>query len=334
MATTSTPKLGLSVPAFDDSADIRVVNTNWPILDEAVTNAGFPAALAANLPAQLALVPPMAPMLTNAGMEVWQRGAGPFTADGAYTADRWRIGLGTGSTMSVSRDTANADLASGSQYCLAVTHTIAPGNPSRLQQQVEQALALRSLTVALRARVKTSTASAARIAVQDSVNGYRFSSYHTGSGNYETLTVTAPIAASAGSVLVALSVDASATVYLDSCVLVVGTAAPPYVPMHPADEWQRCQRYYEVLGGTAALALTTYSTAGANLTVTFRYRALKPVTPTVLVNGTWAVTNCSQPTVSAIGLDSFTLSTVVSATGITAYNPNSADDTITVESNP
>src|SRR5215471_14015617 len=37
-------------------------------------------------------------LLTNGGFEIWQRGNGPFTANSAYTADRWLISLASGDT--------------------------------------------------------------------------------------------------------------------------------------------------------------------------------------------------------------------------------------------
>src|SRR5262245_43092534 len=45
------------------------------------------------------------PQLTNGGFEIWQRGAGPFTASGAYTADRWVLSITTG-TASVTRQSS------------------------------------------------------------------------------------------------------------------------------------------------------------------------------------------------------------------------------------
>src|SRR6185437_17039157 len=59
--------------------------------------------------------------LTNGGMETWQRGAGPFTATGSYSADRWLLSLGGTSTVSINRDAGNADV--GSQYALSAILT-------------------------------------------------------------------------------------------------------------------------------------------------------------------------------------------------------------------
>src|SRR5499427_9021761 len=58
-------------------------------------------------------------LLTNGGFEIWQRGNGPFTANGVYTSDRWFIALQGTDTLSVSKDTTNVDPNSGSQACAA-----------------------------------------------------------------------------------------------------------------------------------------------------------------------------------------------------------------------
>src|SRR5262252_33784 len=62
-------------------------------------------------------------LLTNPGFENWQRGNGPFTASGAWSADRWYLSLGSGSSMSVTPDTANAELGSGTSARIAYTHS-------------------------------------------------------------------------------------------------------------------------------------------------------------------------------------------------------------------
>jgi hypothetical protein len=64
-------------------------------------------------------------LLTNGGMELWQRGNGPFTGS-VWACDRWQLSLGGTSTMSVSKDTTNQD--TGSQACAAVTYTQGTGS--------------------------------------------------------------------------------------------------------------------------------------------------------------------------------------------------------------
>lgn len=189
--------------------------------------------------------PVAANLLVNPGFEVWQRGAGPFTATTAYAADRWQIVLAGSSTLSVSRDAANAD--TGSLYCAACAYV--HNAVSVLTQKLEDYPGLRGRVLALSVRVKTSTANAVRIGVYDSVNGYRYSAYHTGSGAYETLAVAANIDAATTQVLVSAEFAASCTAYLDNATLVADGVPAAHAPLHPADDLARCQRYYWELGG-------------------------------------------------------------------------------------
>jgi hypothetical protein len=324
---TFTPKLGLRNPDDPDDANdaVRVWRTaDNTILDDAV--------LGANLGTLVPTVLPSQQLLVNPGMEVWQRGVGPFSANLAYTADRWRISLAGSSTLQVSRDSTNAD--AGSQYCAACTY--AHNTASNIQQLLEGYLELRGRTLTFSARVRTATASAVRIALYDSVNLQRYSAYHSGSGAYETLTVTAPIAAATTTVLAMVSFAASCTAYVDSTVLVVGTSAPPYAPLHPADEMSRCQRYYEVHGGVVnSVDWNLYSTgAGVTSNVTMPI-ARKAVTPTVTRNGTWALSNASaQPTAANPSMSSYRMYCPATAAGMVEYSPDSADDTVTIEGNP
>ena len=184
-------------------------------------------------------------LLTNPGLEVWQRGNGPFATAATIGPDGWQLAISSG-TLSVSRDAANAD--AGSQSCAACTVTGA--TPTlQLRQKVEDRLGVASRTLTFTARVRCATAAAARIGLYDSVNGWRYSAFHSGGGAYETLRVTAPIAAATTDVYAGLAPALAATVYLDSCVLVVGSTAPPFAPPHPADDLARCLRYYQVWGG-------------------------------------------------------------------------------------
>src|SRR5262245_15906694 len=91
------------------------------------------------------------PQLINGGVEVWQRGPGPYSVNSSYTADRWQINLGSGSAISVTRDGANQD--AGSQYCAAVVYTHAA--ESFLQQPLEAYLQLRGRTLTASMRVRT-----------------------------------------------------------------------------------------------------------------------------------------------------------------------------------
>src|SRR5262245_26838199 len=247
-------------------------------------------------------------LLTNPGVEVWSRGSGPFATTAAYNADRFYFSIGGSSTFSISRDGTNQD--TGSQYCAAITYT--HNAVSSFQQAIEGYVGLRGRTVTLTARVRASLASAARLALNDGA-AVTYSSYHTGGGVYETLTVTATVGASATTLLCQLQLGATGTYYTDNWTLVTGSSAMAYSPLTSADDLARCQRYYAEYGGldvsewlpASAQAYTT-TTALAVLA----YPVEMAIAPTVSISapGDWAVLNASGGVVAC---------TALSATAIT-----------------
>ena len=97
----------LAADSVDSSKIVNGSIATADLADASVTNAKLAADTA------------RANLLTNGGFEIWQRGNGPFTAAGAYHADRWTINIISSDTFSVSRDTTNIDSRSGA--CAAVT---------------------------------------------------------------------------------------------------------------------------------------------------------------------------------------------------------------------
>jgi len=245
-------------------------------------------------------------LLTNGGFEVWQRGNGPFTANasGVYGADRWSgVAIGT-DTLSVSRHTTAGNLDIGSSACAAVTFTLGTGaGTSQLYQDFSfDGIQLAGRTVTLSVRVKCSTPNAVRIALNgfDASSHYTYSGFHSGGGAYETLTVTATMSATLTRCQTAIFFAASCTAYIDNAMLVVGSVPADYAPLHAADELHRCQRYFELMGGTSGGGpdiLGYAGTAGEVWGMTAFFKATKPVTPTLTKIVTWATTNCGQPTI-------------------------------------
>src|SRR5215831_17846427 len=211
---TPTPLLGLNkAHGTDNWHDYlkTMLAASLDVLDQAVTLTGAQTLTNKTLTNPVLTGVSFLNLVTNPGLEIWQRGAGPFTSNGLMTADRWVISLPAGSTLSVSPDTANAD--AGSLYCAACTYTHVGGTNNRLQQGIEDYAQLRGRTVTFSARVRSGGLSQARVSVWDSVNGFRYSAYHSGSGFYETLSVTAPIAAAATGVQVGLHLEVSGVVH-------------------------------------------------------------------------------------------------------------------------
>jgi hypothetical protein len=250
-------------------------------------------------------------LLTNGGFEIWQRGNGPFAANAAYTADRWLIGLGAGSTISVSRDTANVD--SGSQYCAAITYTHSTQTDLSQPVAVDVTPGLRGKTISLSVRVKTTVVNGIRLRANPG-SGAVTSAYHTGSGQYETLTLTTGAVAVATTLInFNIEFSVSGTYYLDNAMLVVGSAAADYAPLHPADELARCQRYYDAFSRSNSSNMLAggflFSTTGA--TFTWYWKSTKAVTPTITfsaastfaIQGSTATATASSITAGSTGVD-------------------------------
>jgi len=230
-------------------------------------------------------------LLVNGGFEVWQRGNGPFAATGNFAADRWQMSFG-GGTMSVTRDTANV-ATPDSAACAAVVVT-SPSNV--LLTQTLEGTHLRGRTVTFSMRVKTSTASAVRINVFDGV-ATQASAFHSGGGAYETLTVTATLgAAVTGTNILQVSFAVACTAYLDNAMLVVGSQAADYAPLHPADDLARCLRYYETVTlASNAYVCLAFAFGTTSAMAMYPILVQKAVAPTVTLSAaaTWAVTSAA-----------------------------------------
>jgi hypothetical protein len=98
-------------------------------------------------------------------------------------------------------------------------------------------------------------------------------------------------------------------------------------------ELQLCQRYYELLSdtgtGNGAFAAAGYGGTGGSSTQQMMFKATKRATPSITINGSWAVTNCGQPGVYGYGSGTVTIAVVVTSTGQFSYGPNTGDDTVT-----
>ena len=277
-------------------------------------------------------------LLTNGGFEIWQRGAGAFagSASGTYNADRWAAFVAGGDTFSVSRDSANVDGAGS--YCAAVTYTRSAGGSQFAQQCNEQAVLLRNKPVTFSVRVKCSTANAVQVAIYDG-SVWTQGTFHTGGGAYETLTMTRTVAAAATGLNVAVWFTASCTAYLDNAMLVVGSVAADYAPLHPADDLARCQRYYEKIADLFFGVGYCMSATVAEYLIP--YIAHKGGTPTLTVSTSgMTVRDLGNPvTVTGVaynspGLDKGLIQVNV-ASGLTAGRGSTlANGSIAVEYNP
>ena len=213
-------------------------------------------------------------LMVNGGMEVWQRGFGPFSTVGAYTADRWMIEAGAGD---VRADGANVD--AGSQYAAQIN--VSSGS-LWLLNQAEANIGLRGRQVSASVRIRTTAVNTCFITLWADGSGAPSvnSSLHTGGGTWQTLRV-GPITVPGDAVHVCVRVNCSAPgqYFADNAMLVVGAVAGDYQPLPVAEEVARCQRYYEASFGQYQAAGYCIATTGAEFV--YRYQSLKGGVPTV-----------------------------------------------------
>jgi hypothetical protein len=280
-------------------------------------------------------------LLTNGGFEIWQRGTGPFTTHNTYNADRWLVEVAGTDTVSITREGTTKN--TNSLYSLANAFVLGTGaGQTTIRQRNMIADGFHHLLgqrISARGSVSVATASAVRMYIRTNGTGggYTYSSYHTGGGTFEELSVeNALIPTDATFFEVGFFFAASSTAYLDNVMLIPGSLAADYIPLHPAEEMARCQRYYEVHGGSdCGLPALLASLSGADpLGYGVGFAVTKSVTPTLTKNGTWLVANCGQPTADKPSINGYRISVIGAAAGQAYFRPDSADDTITAEANP
>jgi len=283
-------------------------------------------------------------LLVNPGFEIWQRGAGPFTADNDFTADEWMLDDNSGGWQ-IDRVTGGLN----SPYMLKITGSGVTAEGAA-QQGLEIATSLADLYVTFSADVWSNTASTARLVIADyngSTTDAAYSSYHDGDSQWARLTVTKLMRSSltdpgdwphAFGAIVALQCASNDSIsYIDNAVAVAAEVPFPeglsYAPLNPAEDQVRCERFYEVHGGVSTTypAAYMYGSAGLTAAVPYGFRARKQATPTVSKVGTWGVSNCSQPSITYANSDGYCLSATVTVAGAFSFAPNSSDDTVTAE---
>jgi len=315
------------------------INGGTAVADGSITNAKLgPDVARANL-------------LVNPGFEWWQRGNGPYTANNAIGPDMWKMQLAGSDTYSLSRDTANVDTGSGA--CAAVSFTLGTGAGATVLYQGnlgDMVGSLNGVTVSLSMRVRTSVANAVRIGINNyysSTSHFTYSGYHSGSGAYQTLTVTATLSPAPTVLQWGVFFAASCTAYLDNACLVVGSQAATYVPLHPADDLARCLRYYE------AMALAGFPFAGQCTSTTqafypYLFKVRKAVTPTMTAsapstwqgmaaNGAGVAATAVTAALGSVSLDGGAMQ-ITTASGLVAGNASvlapQAGASLVAEGNP
>lgn len=222
-------------------------------------------------------------ILDNGGFEIWQRGTtfvNPTAS--AYTTDRWQFTYaGTAPVVTVSQESTIVD--SGNFSCKLLYTSVSGTSFTQFGQPVENYKAYAGKTITLSMRVWSNVAGSS-LELASAAGNFASSSAHPGDSAWHTLSVTYNVVANPSFLLVYFNpVLAAGTHYIDSAMLIIGNQPVSFVPTHPAVDFERCQRYYEV--GTLDMLHPVWSNANNSLTSYYMrdFRVIKAYAPTVTV---------------------------------------------------
>ena len=114
--------------------------------------------------------------------------------------------------------------------------------------------------------------------------------------------------------------------------LEAGSVATPFEHRQYGQELALCQRYYwKIIQGTGTgggYGIAGYNITGNAVWQIFGFPVTMRATPTVTKYGTWALSNCSQPTIPGASATNFILQAAATSTAAIATYPNTSDDLI------
>jgi hypothetical protein len=189
-------------------------------------------------------------ILVNGGFEIWQRWTSKAdVANNEYGPDQWKmIRGGTITSVGVGRIAADANNVGLYAGDMAISGA-GSGAYAYLLQFIEDYPSYKNQTMSLSVRVYCTVSNKLRIGITEGGVGTQYSGYHGGTG-WETLTVTKTL----GNTLNALAVGigfwganeaVDTLIKFDNAMLVMGSQPTQFFPLHPAEDRDRCQRYFE-----------------------------------------------------------------------------------------
>ena len=232
--------------------------------------------------------------IINGDFNIWQRGAGPFTSFGNYTADRFQMG-GDGGSSSVTQQTFTPGTAPVSgyegQYFIRMVTTVSGSNNLYMIQRVEDVRTFANQTVTLSywAKCASGTVTSTPLFVQSFGSGgsgavvFNASNSATITTSWQRFTHTLSVPSIAGktvgtgSYLEAqiIRFASSATVDLWGVQMEAGSVATAFQTATGtlSGELEACQRYFyastvsNIWGGNTVSSSTYYTTIAYKVTM-------------------------------------------------------------------
>lgn len=264
-------------------------------------------------------------ILVNGGMEIWQRGAGAFSASGAEFADRWDIFLSGGSTVSVSQAAATNP---NSKYMASGTYTHAVGGQCLLYQKIENWQEYVGRNVTVTAILSSTNGTGCFIQIGDGVSAANTNNAVAGGApTVCSVTYTVNLAATLLQISIVLN-TASTTFTIDNIALYEGSITNPYYVATPPDqELLRCQRHYQKVTHSQRFRS---SAANEFRDVGIIYPVRMMAAPTVTLSTTGTRNNIAAATVVDINPDAHRYELQATATTTDTF---SIEDQFTLVSN-
>jgi hypothetical protein len=292
-------------------------------------------------------------LVHNSLFNVQQRGAGPFTTSGAFSADRWQQWIGSGDTINTVINSTGVAAGIGgdeaAQYALYTTFTGASGaaNLVIVQQNMEkvQRLAGKTVTVSFWA---ATNAGSLKIGVSiDQSFGSGGSPSASVSGIGQSITATTTYArysmtfavpsvngktlGTNGNDMTQMSIWYSAGanyavrsgnvgiqsggIAIWGVQLEIGSVTPLEKP-DPADDLRRCQRFY----CTASAFFGSYQVAGNNVNGAAYFPVTMRSNPTIVITANSSANVTGAPAWSVLSPEAVAMWGGATATGTTTVN--------------
>jgi len=241
---------------------------------------------------------PQINLLVNGGIEYWTKGPGSYVvAPNNYLyqfTDGWLLfnGSVTG-VATATKETSNVDQSKASAKIDVGATTF---TDVEMTQRVEDFTQFQAKTFSFSVRARVDANYSVRIRIRETNSTGRldtYSNYHPGGGVWATLNVTKFLRPDNTALEVSISFEQpNTTSYVDNAMLMVSTQPVAYLPLPPADDQARGERYLQKL----LVDFSGYaSVTGVNgwVVSTVPYRRSMGGTPSATISNLGTDTNIS-----------------------------------------